>query len=417
MLSPIQNQWGDKVRIFGLDLGTTSIGFAAIDVDEGKQTGRILRLGARIFPEARDVDGTPLNQQRRTKRMMRRQLRRRRQRRRSLNEYLAAQRLLPAFGSSDWALAMAVDPYALRVRGLAEPLSPHELGRAIYHLAKRRHFKERDLAEAAGEGETEEKADEAGAAKARESFVATVRAQGKTLGEALAKRDAIRERRRGEHATRAIVADEFRRLVEVQAPHHAALRDRAVVGALEEAIFAQRPVFWRKSTLGRCPLIPSAALCPKGSWLSQQRRMLEKVNNLALVGGNARPLDAEERSAILNALATQTSMSWGGVRKVLKSVFKARDTNADSIRFNLEYGDEKGGLKGNLVEAALAKVFGGLWPRFLEASGATIRTRRRCANFSPTPSGSATMVRSAPNASSSGPRLNGRAAAPFSSIS
>ena len=52
-------------RIFGLDIGTTSIGFAVIDHDTERQSGRILRLGVRIFPEARDKDGTPLNQIRR----------------------------------------------------------------------------------------------------------------------------------------------------------------------------------------------------------------------------------------------------------------------------------------------------------------------------------------------------------------
>jgi CRISPR-associated endonuclease Csn1 len=349
------------MRVFGLDIGTTSIGFAVVDLDEARGCGKIQRLGARIFPEARDVDGTPLNQQRRAKRMMRRQLRRRRQRRRSLNELLAAHGLLPAFGSPEWAKVMAADPYALRDRGLAAPLAPHELGRALYHLSKRRHFKERDLAESDGERNDAAKPEETEDAKSRDSFVAALRASGETLGQALSRRDPVKARKRGEHATRAIVLDEFRRLADAQAPHHPRLRDRAFVGALEEAIFAQRPVFWRKSTLGRCPLVPDAPLCPKGSWLSQQRRMLEKVNNLAIAGGNARPLDAEERDAILAALAAQKSMSWGGVREALKPFFKARGESVKSVRFNLEYGDEKGGLKGNLVEADLAKVFGAKW--------------------------------------------------------
>ncbi len=48
-------------RIFGFDIGTTSIGFAVIDHDPDRQSGHIHRLGVRIFPEARDPDGTPLN--------------------------------------------------------------------------------------------------------------------------------------------------------------------------------------------------------------------------------------------------------------------------------------------------------------------------------------------------------------------
>ena len=69
--------------VFGLDIGTTSIGFAVADHDHNGAMGEILRLGVRIFPEARDPKGAPLNQERRAARMRRRQLRRRRERRRS----------------------------------------------------------------------------------------------------------------------------------------------------------------------------------------------------------------------------------------------------------------------------------------------------------------------------------------------
>ena len=139
-----------RLRTFGFDVGTTSVGFAAIDIDETNQLGSILRLGVRIFPEARDPDGTPLNQQRRMKRMMRRQLRRRKERRRGLNELLADAGLLPSFSSPNWNKVMEADPYVLRARGLSETLTLHEIGRALYHLAKRRHFKARDLEEESG---------------------------------------------------------------------------------------------------------------------------------------------------------------------------------------------------------------------------------------------------------------------------
>ena len=217
------------MRILGLDIGTTSIGFALVDFDKSRHAGSILRLGVRIFPEARDPDGTPLNQQRRAKRMMRRQLRRRRERRRSLNELLASSDLLPAYGGDQWREVMKLDPYALRAKGLSEPLSPHELGRALYHLSKRRHFKERDLAEI-GESETApeseetrpakprgkakaapkdgEPNDEAKSTEARKHFVAELKPRGKRLGQTLAAR-ATDAKRRGEHATRAIVEEEF----------------------------------------------------------------------------------------------------------------------------------------------------------------------------------------------------------------
>ena len=40
---------------------------------------------------------------------------------------------------------MNSDPYELRARAGKEPLSAFELGRALSHLAKRRHFKGREL--------------------------------------------------------------------------------------------------------------------------------------------------------------------------------------------------------------------------------------------------------------------------------
>ena len=40
-----------KERIWGLDLGTTSIGFAVVDHDSQEQSGQIIKMGVRIFHE------------------------------------------------------------------------------------------------------------------------------------------------------------------------------------------------------------------------------------------------------------------------------------------------------------------------------------------------------------------------------
>ena len=132
--------------------------------------------------------------------------------------------------------------------------------------------------------------------------------------------------------------------------------------SVRDAIFVQRPVFWRLNTLGKCRFVPGAQLCPKGSWLSQQRRMLEKLNNLALAGGNQRPLDPEERQAILSKLQTQAWMTWPGVRRALSPLYRARGEPGEerALKFNLEEGGEKK-LLGNPVEAKLADIFDSEW--------------------------------------------------------
>jgi CRISPR-associated endonuclease Csn1 len=354
--------------IFGLDVGTTSIGFSVINHDVIRGVGEIPcgGLGVRIFPEARDPRLTPLNQNRRDKRMVRRQLRRRRMRRRALNECLAEFGLLPRFGSELWHELMAMDPYGLRARGLSERLAPHEFGRAVYHLAQQRHFKGRDLAEGADEDEA---LDEKEAKTNRESTLEALKTTGQTLGQLLYEKGRNSppekggyERRRGVHADRAAVADEFERLWTGQSVHHPILHGLELRERVAEVIFAQRPVFWRKSTLGQCCFMPDEALCPKSSWLSQQRRMLEKLNNLAFVGGNARPLDDEERAAILGKLQIQGSMSWSAVRTALKPVFERRGDGVRerNLRFNLEEGKEKK-LLGNPLEGQLADIFGEAW--------------------------------------------------------
>ena len=342
--------------VFGFDIGTTSIGFAVIDHVPAREKGKIRRLGVRIFPEARDPQGTPLNQTRRAKRMMRRQLRRRRERRRALNETLSEAGLLPAYGTDQWREVMMIEPLRLRSRGPSERLDPYELGRALYHLAKRRHFKGRDLAEGA-----DETVEEKESRRSADSITNSLKASGQTVGKFLAAKGP-HERRRGIHANRSDVSAEFDRLWNTQAAYHTPLRDPGFRARVEDVIFSQRPVFWRKNTLGKCRFMPGEGLCPRGSWLSQQRRMLEKLNNLALVGGNARPLDSEERAAILEKLKLQASMSWQGARSALRPIFKARGEpgRERSLRFNLEEGGDPK-LLGNAVEAKLAEIFGKAW--------------------------------------------------------
>ena len=381
--------------VFGFDIGTTSIGFAVIDHDPEQGNGKIHRLGVRIFPEARDPKAlVPLNQDRRAARMRRRQLRRRRQRRQELGELLHQHGFLPKRNSPRWSEVMEADPYQLRKwafnlqqaesdgshhqvfaamnaerAGLPEwvfegdRLSPYAVGRAIYHLAQRRHFKGRDIDEIAGGDGTEtgsrdadqEEADKQ-AMSAREDTLQALEQEGKTLGAWLAEREP-NERKRGRHATRKVVEDEFDQIWAPCLPNDQAKAE------VRGAIFDQRPVFWRLKTLGKCRFLPGADLCPRGSWLSQQRRMLEKLNNLQLVGTEQRCLDEEERQAILAKLQTRASMTWPGVRQALAPLYRRRNRSGDEklLKFNLEQGGEKK-LLGNMIEAKLAEIFGEAWP-------------------------------------------------------
>jgi CRISPR-associated endonuclease Csn1 len=337
------------MRIWGFDLGTTSIGFAVVDHDPTRSEGRIERLGVRIFPEGVTEDKKePRNKTRRTKRLMRRGIRRRKLRRRLLNETLAAAGLIPRYGTQEWDAAMAAEPYSLRRDGLSRALSPHELGRALYHLAKRRGFAGRAM---------EEKLADPDEAAAKEDAQKLAGEMGdRTLGAYLSEQP----KKRGRHHTRSMIGDEFEKLWRAQSPHHPALSDPVFESRIRNLIFFQRPTFWRLSTLSKCQFCPNDAPQPKGSWAGQEFLLLEQLTKLRTAGANARPLSSEERSILHDLAHRQKGISWGGVRKALRKHWREREEVEDQA-FNMEVAKSETGIKGNIVEIELRKVFGDAW--------------------------------------------------------
>lgn len=340
------------MRVWGFDLGTTSIGFAVVEHDPARETGRIHRLGVRIFPEGVTEDKKePRNKTRRAKRLMRRGIRRRKLRRRLLNETLAEAGLLPRFGTAAWTAAMAGDPYALRRDGLTRRLEPHELGRAFYHLAKRRGFAGRKA------DDTDKKTadpDEAAATEDAERLKTEI--GDRTLGAFLAEQP----KKRGRHHTRDMVRDEFDRLWTAQKSHHAILSDPSFESRVRNLIFFQRPTFWRLATLGRCPWVPEAALAPKSSWIAQRYLVLEQLTKLRIAGANRRPLLDDERAILLDLAHRQKTISWNGVRKALRKLWR-ENGEAEDQRFNLEVSGAEKEIKGNIVEVELRNAFGAAW--------------------------------------------------------
>lgn len=337
------------MRIWGIDLGTTSIGFAVVDHDPKSGSGSIHRLGVRIFPEGVTEDKKePRNKTRREKRLLRRGIRRRKLRRRLLNEALASVELLPRFGTAEWNAAVASDPYALRRDGLSRPLLPHELGRAIYHLAKRRGF--------AGRAAEEKKGDPDEMAATADAQKLAGEKGDRTLGAFL----AAQPKKRGRHHTRDMIKDEFERFWITQKTHHPALSDPAFEKRIRHLVFFQRPTFWRLKTLSKCQFCPDDAPEPKGSWAGQQFLVLEQLTKLRIAGANARPLSDQELAILLEQAHRQRTISWGGVRKALKKHWRERDEPEDQ-RFNMEISGAETGIKGHAVEYEMRKIFGDEW--------------------------------------------------------
>lgn len=360
---------------FGADLGTSSLGWAAIELASADNAGKpigIIAAGSRIFSDGRDPkSGASLAVDRRDARAMRRRRDRFKQRQAALIKYLTLAGLFPADEAERAALA-ALDPYELRARALDEQLPLTHLGRALFHLNQRRGFKSNRKTDRS-------KNDDAGmvrigVARLHEQMA---KVDARTLGEFLHKRRAAATNSNAiPHVRTRIVAldaeddkaseaydfypdrqtleDEFQAIWEAQAIHHPDALTPERQAQFYEIIFHQRPL--KEPKIGFCTLLPSEARLPKSHPLFQRRRLLEEVNALKIVvpGAEARFLEKAERDALLSKLGPKKTVSYESLRKGLKL-----DPDA---RFNKETENRRD-MKGDEVAAELSHKtrFGKAW--------------------------------------------------------
>lgn len=293
----------------GIDLGTSSLGWALIEQEHRSAAqGRILDLGVIVFSAAagagRDPQsGAPLAEGRRLARGARRRRDRFLGRRSALLAKLIELGLLPgdppmagrkrrknqATVNDETRALSEADLYALRRRALEAPLSPHQIGRVIFHLNTRRGFKSNRKADR-GRNEPED-------GKIALGGQALTEAMGRrTLGQFLADRIEVgqpaRVRMGGENQAcdfypqRSHVEDEFDAIWQAQAPHHPTLLTDTARAAIHRILFFQRPL--KMPEVGLCTFagmngVPeNERRLPKAHPLFQERRLLEEVNHLRI---------------------------------------------------------------------------------------------------------------------------------------
>lgn len=137
-------------KILGLDLGTTSIGWAYIhEAENGSEKSSIMRLGVRVIPISTDEESSfqkgktiTINADRTLKRGMRRSLQRYKQRRNALvsilKEYglINKESILAEDGSNS-----THETYRLRAKSTQEKMSQEEFARVLLMINKKRGYK------------------------------------------------------------------------------------------------------------------------------------------------------------------------------------------------------------------------------------------------------------------------------------
>ena len=253
----------------GIDMGANSIGWAILSLDQGGEPIDLVRAGSRIFREPGNARGTDPHRQKRKNYTQARSQRRNRdrtlKRMKRLEKLLIEAELMPRDDEERKDMAK-LDPYELRARALDdENLTRHELGRAIWHIAKRRGFLSNRKEDSA------ETADETSKMKvAIENFKTNLaETDNRTIGEFLHER--LKEGKPTRFTedrwktsdveelplTRELIKEEFWQIVEAQ-------RDLGGSEILEDSAWKKILEFVLgekdadlKKTLGSCELLPA----------------------------------------------------------------------------------------------------------------------------------------------------------------
>ncbi|MBP6748590.1 MAG: type II CRISPR RNA-guided endonuclease Cas9 [Xanthomonadaceae bacterium] len=332
----------------GLDIGTNSIGWCVYALDTEGEPQRIVRMGSRIFSDGRDPKTlASLAASRRQARQARRRRDRVLKRRQKLMQALIEAGLMPADDAGRKAIQQE-DPYQLRLKGLDEPLSLHQFGRALYHLCRKRGFKSsrKDRGDAEKEKESG-KVKEAVKALQRRIDAAGCRTVGEYLGREHAQRRPVRARRSSDgnyvlYLQRDMVQDEFERLWAAQQAHHTNLLTQALHDTLIDILLFQRRL---KPVLpGRCLFEEHEHRLPLCAPLQQRFRVLQELNNLRVKEGvGYRPLSLDERNRMRDLLLSEPKQV--SFAKLAKAAGLGKAT-----AFNLE-SEKRKGLNGDAASA------------------------------------------------------------------
>ncbi|MDE2773169.1 MAG: type II CRISPR RNA-guided endonuclease Cas9 [Gemmatimonadota bacterium] len=350
----------------GLDLGSNSIGWFVIWLDDASKPCGLGPGGVHIFSDGRNPQSKTSNAAtRRVPRSMRRRRDRYLKRRARLMSQLVEFGLMPT-GEAERKKLERCDPYKLRAYALDHRLPLHHVGRAMLHLNQRRGYRSNRKTDGAD--------NESGPIKeAIGKLEQAMKAEGaRTLGEFLwhlhRERQGVRVRNSGTttkvaydfYPLRTMLEKEFDAIWAAQAHHHPEMTEKAR-DALYETIFYQRPL--HEQPIGKCALDPAewpddtdGFRLSRAHPLAQRFRILQEVNNLEYgeIGRDSIKLSDEQRETLVLALVGKNKLSFDRMRTLLKL--------PQAARFNLE-SDKRKALKGDETAAKLSHkdLFGKQW--------------------------------------------------------
>lgn len=348
---------------FAFDLGSTSLGWSVVSIDENENVIGLEDMGVRIFPDGRDEKSKePLSVSRRIARTSRVRHDRILQRKEQLLKLLKENNM--TFSNDD----ERKNPYELRAKAITENISLPELGRVLFNLSLRRGFLS---------NRKELKKDKDGdIKKATEALLQQL--NDKTLGQFLwekienNKNNNIKEKIRfseqfiGDkikdnalYPTREMYQDEFNKIWENQSKYYPLLTNE-LKNKFFNIIFYQRPL--KPQTLGFCMFEDGEHRIYKAHLIFQKFRVLQTINQLKIVQGDTnQDLSNEQKETLKNTLLTTfDKVSDKGVLSFSK--MKNILNLSKNIKFNLE-NEKRNNIYADTTSFLMSKenCFGNLW--------------------------------------------------------
>jgi CRISPR-associated endonuclease Csn1 len=371
------------MRILGLDVGTTSLGWSIVDTTENK----ILGMGSHIFPLGNNlIKGLEKskNEERRIYRGARRLRMRYKLRRADLKNILHDMGMLP----EDITSPLSTEVYFLRNKAVNEKVELKDLGKIFLHFNKRRGF----LSNRKEKKGSEENNKELGVVKESilrlEKSIADggFRTMGQYFYSLISANPTLNkngipehpvERIRKCYTSRALYEKEFDVIWEKQQQYYPELltgeksnskptkadKENAYHKIKNCTIFYQRPLKSQKALVAKCRFEPQKTCIPKASFDFQEFRIWQTISNIRVSHQDRvrEPLTLDEKLKLAILMMESKEVSLAKMKQALG--MKAADFNLEDTKF-----------KGNttrfaLMSALSAEIYNKIEQEYLACNG------------------------------------------------
>ncbi len=351
-------------KILGLDLGSSSIGWAVINENETNSEHSIVAMGSRIVPFDTKTDKSRIefsqgqditkNAKRTAARTARKGLDRYELRRTALTNFLRTHGMLP---TEELIKLDKIKLWQFRSKGVYEQLTPQEIGRVLYHLNQKRGYKS-----AREDSSNKEEKDYVKVVNGRH---ATIKELGMTIGEyfcsELSKNKDFRTKE--QVFPRAAYIEEFDRIIDTQRKFYPnVLTERNIDTLRNKIIYYQRSLKSCKHLVSICEFEKRAytnnagkvvwngpKTASKSSPLAQVCKIWESINNIRLSNRKNDEffISLEDKRRIFEHLDSHGKLTATDLQGILR-IKKSDGWNANIAK----------GIQGNTTKHAL-RIAGG----------------------------------------------------------